>query len=243
MPLSYADPRPIIEISCNDVGSILYVPEFHALILRGIFEVYMKIDIRDITKLPNILTIIRIMLIPVFVVVFLWGNGNIELNIKSSKENGYIIAAAIMILSGITDMADGFLARKRGMITDLGKVIDPFADKLTQAAVVVCLIFRYRDIWGLIAALLALIVVKEIVMLIVGVTFLKKGQDLGGARWYGKLATIVFFFQVIILIGAPVLSDITAIIMFCIMIAFTLLAFIMYMREYYLLKERSGTDE
>lgn len=203
----------------------------------------MKIDIRDITRLPNILTVIRIFLIPLFVVVFLWANGNIELEIKRfDKENGYIVAAAIMIISGLTDMADGFIARKFNMITDLGKVLDPFADKLTQAAVVVCLIFRYRDIWILIAALFALIFVKEILMLVMGVVFLRKGQDLGGARWYGKLATIIFYFQVIVLIGAPVLTNLTAVIMFCVMIAATLLSFIMYMREYYRLKMRRGDD-
>lgn len=204
----------------------------------------MKIDIRDITKLPNILTVLRILLIPVFVIAFLWANGNIELDLKhSDKENGYLIAAAIMILSGLTDMADGLIARKFNMITDLGKVIDPFADKLTQAAVVVCLIFRYNDIWILIAALLVLIVIKELLMLVMGVVFLRKGQDLGGARWYGKLATIIFYFQVIVLIGAPVLSDTAAAVMFCIMIAFTLLSFIMYMREYYRLKKQRGNDE
>ena len=206
-------------------------------------EVYMKIDIRDITKLSNILTVIRIMLIPLFIIIFLWANGNIELNLKHfNKQNGYIIAAAIMILSGLTDMADGLIARKFNMITDLGKVIDPFADKLTQAAVVVCLIFRYGDIWILIAALFALIFIKEILMLIMGVMFLRKGQDLGGARWYGKLATIIFYFQVIVLIGAPVLSNLTAVIMFCIMIAATLMSFIMYMREYYRLKMQRDTD-
>ena len=206
-------------------------------------EVYMKIDIRDITKFPNILTVIRIMLIPLFIIIFLWANGNIELNLKHfNKQNGYIIAAAIMILSGLTDMADGLIARKFNMITDLGKVIDPFADKLTQAAVVVCLIFRYGDIWILIAALFALIFIKEILMLIMGVMFLRKGQDLGGARWYGKLATIIFYFQVIVLIGAAVLSNLTAVIMLCIMIAATLMSFIMYMREYYRLKMQRDTD-
>ena len=79
-------------------------------------EVYMKIDIRDITKFPNILTVIRIMLIPLFIIIFLWANGNIELNLKHfNKQNGYIIAAAIMILSGLTDMADGLIARKLNM--------------------------------------------------------------------------------------------------------------------------------
>lgn len=194
----------------------------------------MNINIRDITKLPNILSLIRILLIPVFVVVFLWENGEIRYTIDIGKEaNGYIIAAAIVVLSGLTDAADGFIARRFNMITDLGKVLDPFADKLTQAAVIVCLFFRYREIWTLIASLLVLIVIKEITMLVMGVHFLKKGQDLGGAKWFGKLATIMFYVLVIILLGAPSLSTIAAVIMVCVMIVFTTLAFALYLREYY----------
>ena len=119
------------------------------------------------------------------------------------------------------------------MITDLGKVLDPFADKLTQAAVVVCLFFRYKEIWELIAVLLALIVVKEITMLVMGMLFLKKAQDLGGAKWFGKLATIVFYVLVIILLGAPYLSTSAAFVMILVMLGFTALAFALYLREYY----------
>ncbi len=193
----------------------------------------MKINIHDITKIPNLLSLLRIALIPVFVVVFLWENGEIGYSLDIGEEaNGYIIAAAIVILSGLTDAADGFIARRFNMITDLGKVLDPFADKLTQAAVVVCLFFRYKDIWELIAALLLLIVVKEIAMLVIGVVFLKKGQDLGGAKWFGKLATIVFYVLVIILLGAPYVSIMAAFVMISVMIVFTALAFALYLREY-----------
>ena len=194
----------------------------------------MKINIRDITKIPNLLSLLRIILIPVFVIVFLWENGEIRYNIDIGEEaNGYVIAAAIVVLSGLTDAADGFIARRFNMITDLGKVLDPFADKLTQAAVVVCLFFRYKEIWELIAVLLALIVVKEITMLVMGMLFLKKGQDLGGAKWFGKLATIVFYVLVIILLGAPYLSTSAAFVMILVMLGFTALAFALYLREYY----------
>ncbi len=207
----------------------------------------MKFNLSDITKIPNILTAVRILLIPLFVVVFLWENGNIRVGADPENEgSGYVIAAIIIIISGLTDAADGFIARKFDMITDLGKVLDPFADKLTQAAVVVCLIFRYSEIWQAVAALFGIILIKEITMLVMGVLFLKKGQDLGGAKWFGKLATIVFYVLVIILIGAPSLSTPAALVMVSVMALFAVLSFVLYMREYYRLwqsRESGGDDD
>ncbi len=199
----------------------------------------MKLSIRDITKIPNLISIFRILLVPVFIVVFLWENGNITFSGITVDEsaNGYMIAAAIIILSGLTDMADGYIARRFNLITDLGKALDPFADKLTQAAVAVCLAFRYTDILGFLIGLCVLIFVKEIAMLVLGLVFLKKGKDLGGAKWFGKLATIVFYVLVIVLVGAPSLSDIAAAVMVCVTGAFTLLSFALYIREYYRLKK------
>ena len=207
----------------------------------------MKFNLSDITKVPNILTMVRILLIPLFVAVFLWENGNLSGGSDPDSEgSGYVIAALIIIISGLTDAADGFIARKFDMITDLGKVLDPFADKLTQAAVVVCLIFRYSDIWQAVAALFAIILVKEVIMLVMGVMFLKKGQDLGGAKWFGKLATIVFYVLVIILIGSPSLSTPAALSMVSVMALFAVLSFVLYMREYYRLwrtRESGGGED
>ncbi len=198
----------------------------------------MKLNFKDITKVPNLISIFRILLIPIFVVVFLWENGNINPGTADDDSaNGYVIAAALIVLSGITDMADGFIARKFNIITDLGKALDPFADKLTQAAVAVCLAFRYTEILGFLIGLCALIFVIEITMLILGLVFLKKGKDLGGAKWFGKLATIVFYVLVIILIGAPSISNTAAAVIDLVMGAFTLMSFVLYMREYYLLKK------
>lgn len=204
----------------------------------------MKIRFSDITKLPNLLTALRILLIPVFVVVFLWENGNVDIGAEADTQgSGFIIAAVIIIISGLTDAADGFIARKFNMITDLGKVLDPFADKLTQAAVVVCLVFRYSEIWQAVTALFGIIFVKEIIMLVMGVVFLKKGQDLGGAKWFGKLATIVFYVLVIILIGAPTLSTPAALVMVAVMAMLTTLSFVLYMREYYRLWKQRISGE
>ena len=204
----------------------------------------MKFELRDITKLPNILTLARIALIPVFVIVFLWEDGFIKNTAVESQTNGYLLAAIIVIISGITDAADGFIARRFNMITDLGKALDPLADKLTQAAIVVCLIIRYRSIWWLLVGLFFIIFIKEITMLVVGLMFLKKGQDLGGAKWFGKFATIVFYILVIILIGAPSMDIVVAVLMIGIVTGFTLISFILYMREYFrLYKQRESSDD
>lgn len=205
----------------------------------------MKLDIRDITKLPNLLTLVRIALIPLFVYVFLWEDGMIQADIDMmEKTNGYLLAAIIVVISGLTDAADGYIARKFNMITDLGKALDPFADKLTQAAVVVCLVIRYNEIWWLVAALFTFIVVKEITLLIMALLFLKKGQDLGGAKWFGKVSTIVFYVLVIVLIGAPSVNTLAAAIMMGVMFAFNILAFCLYMREYMTLyKQRKQEND
>lgn len=203
----------------------------------------MQFKLSDITKLPNILTLIRIALIPVFVFAFLCEDGIIRGADDVIKTDGYVLAAVIVIISGITDAADGFIARKFNMITDLGKALDPLADKLTQAAVVVCLVIRYRIIWWLLVALFVLLVIKEVTMLVVGLLFLKKGQDLGGAKWFGKLATIVFYILVIVLIGAPKMPIPAAVTMICIMIGFTGTSFVLYMREYFRLYKQRGSGD
>ncbi len=205
----------------------------------------MKIDIRDITKIPNLLSLARIALIPCFVYAFLWEDGLIQSNnTLIENTNGYLLAAIIVIISGLTDAADGFIARRFNMITDLGKALDPFADKLTQAAVVVCLVIRYKDIWWLVAALFMLIVIKEITLLVMALMYLKKGQDLGGAKWFGKISTIVFYVLVIVLIGAPIISTLAAAIMLIVMFIFNAMAFFLYMREYYIMyKQRKQEDD
>ena len=89
---------------------------------------------KDFVSIPNILSYIRILLIPVFAYCYLTAN----------TDGDYYFAAVILLFSGLTDMADGMIARKFGMITYLGKILDPLADKLTQATVAVCLAIRVK---------------------------------------------------------------------------------------------------
>ncbi|MBQ1234570.1 MAG: CDP-alcohol phosphatidyltransferase family protein, partial [Oscillospiraceae bacterium] len=107
----------------------------------------MKFNPIDLLSIPNILSYIRLILIPVFVNIY---------NTAKTPED-LKLAAAIIVASGLTDMLDGFIARRFHMITDIGKLIDPVADKLTQLAVLYCLTSRYDKMW----ILVGLCIIKE----------------------------------------------------------------------------------
>ena len=145
---------------------------------------------KEIFSIPNILSYFRILLIPVFIVLF----------VNSKASMGFHIASvSVLILSGLTDMIDGKIARKFNQITELGKIIDPMADKLTQCAIMICLAMRYEHLWKLIGIL----VIKEITMAVLAFLFMKKGRMLKGAHWYGKVSTTVFYLVMIALLAVP----------------------------------------
>ena len=89
-------------------------------------------------NLPNKLSLIRIFLIPVFVVVFF-------LNVIPYNE---AVAAAIFAVTALTDFLDGYLARKNGLVTNLGKFLDPIADKVLVSTAFILMLTRY-EIFGL----------------------------------------------------------------------------------------------
>ena len=132
--------------------------------------------------IPNILTTVRLALVPIFAYSML-GAGN------------YYLSAAIFILSGITDIVDGYIARHFNMVTNFGKVYDPFVDKLMQITAVVCLVLNgVIPIW-----LLAIVIVKETAMIVTGgILYLRK--IVVSSNWYGKAATVVLYAIVLIMI-------------------------------------------
>lgn len=129
---------------------------------------------KKIITIPNILSMVRICLIPVIVWLFL------------SKEN-YLLTGIFVLISGLTDVVDGMIARRFNMISDVGKVLDPIADKATQAVVVILLSIRFP----LMLIPLAIGIVKEIFMTVSGYMIVKKCDVVLGANWHGKLATVV----------------------------------------------------
>lgn len=129
---------------------------------------------KKVFTIPNILSFFRICLIPVIVWLY-------------CMEHQYQYAGYVLILSGVTDMADGFIARKFHMISDLGKILDPIADKLTQAVMLICLTIRFP----LMLIPFILMVFKETFMGITGFLVMHRKGIVEGANWHGKVATIL----------------------------------------------------
>lgn len=178
----------------------------------------MRVKPREIFSVPNILTYIRLILIPFFVWAY----------VAAEKPQDYFVAAALLLLSGLTDVADGFIARHFHMITEWGKAVDPIADKLTQAAIAFCLVFRYPWMW----LLLGLFIVKELYMGIASLMLLRKGKRLNGAMWFGKVSTAVFYLVMIALIAYPPMPPVIAYIMMAVSAFFLLLSFLLYIPQY-----------
>lgn len=165
---------------------------------------------------PNALTIIRFFLIP-FIVIF-------------ALQDNYILAITFLIISGITDVADGCIARKYNLITDFGKLMDPLADKCTQVATLIVLVVQnIIPIWILIVVL-----VKEI-LLIVGASFLY-GKDLVvSSKWYGKISTVLFYVAIFfsMLIKQFNLQYTFDTYIYYLAILFTLFSLVMYFKAFY----------
>ena len=124
---------------------------------------------KDLFTIPNIICYVRILLIP----VFCW------LYIGADSRSDYILAGSVVLFSSFTDLFDGMIARKYNQVTELGKILDPVADKLTHGAMAICLITRYPLMW----ALIAVMTVKEGYMAFMGLKYLKQGKMMDGARW------------------------------------------------------------
>ena len=134
----------------------------------------------DIITIPNILSFIRLCLIPLIVWLY------------CGKED-YTWAGIFLIISGLTDIADGYLARHFNWISDLGKILDPIAGKLTQAAMLICLVLRYP----LMLLPFGLMVAKELFMTVSGLMVIKRTGVVASARWHGKVATCLLYAMMI----------------------------------------------
>ena len=136
----------------------------------------MRTNKKKMKNIPNILSVIRIILVLVFVVVFF---------LPISK----IWALIVFLTAGATDVVDGFLARKFNWITDLGKILDPFADKLMQCTVLVCLcIENVVPIWFLL-----IFFAKEIMTLLLGFIAIRRRSVVVVSKWYGKASVCLFY--------------------------------------------------
>lgn len=142
-------------------------------------EQAQHVDTDRIFTLPNLLSFVRLALIPLIVYLF--------------EAENYWWAFGMLLLSGATDVIDGWIARTFHLVSDFGKAIDPIADKLTQIAVLFCLM---RDYWWV----LAVLIFKECFIGIMTLIALRQTHSVYSAGWYGKLCTVVIYLSMFVLI-------------------------------------------
>ena len=173
---------------------------------------------KEIFTIPNILSLFRLLLIPVYSVIYL----------NATDLYDFYLAAGLLAVSCLTDLIDGKIARHFNMISTLGKILDPLADKATQFTLILCLSLKYPVLW----ALVTLFVVKEGFQLIAGGLRLRKGRMLKGALLSGKICTTVLFVSLIVMVMLPGLNDLTVNIIAILNGIFMLIAFIDYCITY-----------
>ena len=160
-------------------------------------------------NLPNILTTIRFFLVPVFVFVYF-------------KYEPWM-ALIVFILASITDLLDGYIARKNDLITDWGKMMDPLADKIMQVAVLVCL---YIDA-AIPLFVLIIVIAKEALMVAGGIFLYKKRDIVVFSKLYGKIATALFFIGIVMTFFRNVLEPFNLYVIY-IALALSLISMVMY---------------
>ena len=174
---------------------------------------------KEIFSIPNILSLFRLLLIPVYTVLFL----------RAENPSDYWLAAGVLAVSTLTDMVDGKIARRFHMITNLGKILDPVADKATQCTLLVCLAVRHPVLWYV----LALFVAKEGFMLVMGIVNLRRKKMLGGALMSGKICTTILFVSMIILVLFPEVSSGALSLLVALCVVAMLLSFADYFMAYF----------
>ena len=174
---------------------------------------------KEVFTIPNLLSLFRLALIPVYIAVYL----------NAEEDWQYYMAGAILAVSCVTDLIDGKIARRFHMISTVGKVLDPLADKATQFSLTLCLSVHYP----VLRPVLVLFVIKEGFQLIVGIIHFRKGKMLPGALMAGKICTTILFVSLIALVlfpGIP-LSAVNAIAL--VDTGFLIFSFVSYILAYF----------
>ncbi len=174
---------------------------------------------KEILSIPNLLSLFRLVLIPVYIIIYL----------NATKPIDYVLAASILAVSCLTDMIDGKIARHFNMVTTLGKLLDPVADKATQFTLTVCLAIRHPVLWNL----AGLFVLKEGFQFIAGLITYRKGKMLTGALITGKICTTILFVTLIIMVLLPDLQPKTINFITVVDALFMLVSFGHYAFTYY----------
>lgn len=169
-------------------------------------------------NIPNLLTFGRFLLIPVYLLVF---------------EAGYTKTAfLVFLLAGLTDVLDGYIARKRNLVTQLGSMLDPLADKLMMIAVILSFVFSGIITWSAAAA----IFLRDAGMIVGSAVFHFRGMQTVPANVMGKLTTVLFYAAVLLVIYQ--LPYAHAVLWFVISVSF--LTLIIYIIQFNLLNKKQA---
>ena len=144
---------------------------------------------KEVFTLPNFLSLFRLLLIPVYIRMYFRAETNLD----------YYMTGSLLGVSCLTDLADGIIAREYNMVSNLGKLLDPLADKLTQLALIVTLSRTHRILYPI----LTLFLIKELFQCGSMVYFARKGKFLPGALLSGKVCTTVLFITLLLLVVSP----------------------------------------
>ena len=174
---------------------------------------------KEVFSIPNLLSLFRLALIPVYAYIYL----------NATETYHFLLSGTIMAVSRITDMIDGKIARRYNMVTTLGKILDPLADKITQFTLTLCLSLEHP----VLMPVLALFVVKEIFQLVMGILHLCKGRMLPGALMAGKVCTTVLFISLIALVLFPNIPPVAVDLIAVIDGVFLAISFVSYILAYF----------
>lgn len=167
--------------------------------------------------IPNILSIIRLLMAPVFVLVYF-----------SGLQYASPLAAAVYIVASLTDILDGMIARKFNLTSALGKILDPLGDKVMTFTVLICItVGGLIPVWAVL-----LFAAKEILMGLGGLFLHRKISSIPHSNYLGKAATVVFFVMCTTLMLFPQIPETVARIMIAAAIVIMLVAFCSYIRTF-----------
>ena len=174
-------------------------------------------------NIPNVLSLVRLALLPVFAVLYL---------------NGHLYwSLFVLALSGLTDLFDGVIARKFNQITEIGKLLDPVADKVTQVMVLVCLTIRN-------VALLPLFIIcftKELLQAIGGWILLSRDEIIRGSKWFGKVSTFTFYIAMLMIALWDDMPQWMLVALIALVAVTMLFSFFMYLSVYFKLRREKRT--
>lgn len=174
---------------------------------------------KEVFTIPNLLSLFRLALIPVYISIYL----------KARVPGEFYIAGSILAVSCLTDIIDGKIARHCNMISTLGKILDPLADKFTQFAVTLCLSLKYPAM----RPVLILFVIKELYQLTIGAVYLRHRKMLPGALMAGKICTAVLFISLIVLVLKPRMPVQCVRILSIVDVIFLIISFVSYIFAYF----------